>query len=79
MPFSPDTTITDIKSAIGSVATNQITGISRVYVSNPDGPPENGSIVVGTPTFQVEDDTSCEAEGQSDVPMRLRCQTKRRT
>jgi hypothetical protein len=68
MPFSPDTTLTDIKSAIGSVATNQITGISRVYVSNPDGPPENGSIVVGTPTFQVEDDTTAKLKVNLTFP-----------
>lgn len=57
MSFSPDTTLTDIKAAIGAVATSQITGIARVYVSNPDGPPENNSVVVGTPTFEVQDDT----------------------
>lgn len=58
MTYAPDSTIADIKTAIANVATTQISGVGRPYISEPDGPPEDGSVVVGSPQFKLTEDYS---------------------
>lgn len=69
--FSPGTTISDLKDAIGSIATSQITGIVRVYTNEPDGPPENGSLIVGSPRWEVLDDTNGKLKVRLTFPLRM--------
>jgi hypothetical protein len=71
MSFNPGNTIADLKTAIGAIATSQITGITRVYANEPDGPPENGSLIVGSPRFEVVDDTNAKLKVRLTFPLRL--------
>lgn len=56
--FNPDNTILNIKNALANIAATQISGVTRTYAEEPDGPPEDGSVVVGSPQFRIEDNTS---------------------
>lgn len=56
--YQTSTTVSDIKNALANIAATQVAGIVRTYATEPDAPPEGGSVVVGSPTFRVMDDTN---------------------
>ena len=56
--YQPSTTIADLRAAIGNLASSQIANVARVYTTEPDGPPEDHSIVVGSPTWRILSDTN---------------------
>lgn len=56
--FQPSPTIADMKAALGNIGSSQIANISRVYLTEPMGPPEDHSLVIGSPTFRTLDDTN---------------------
>lgn len=70
MSFSPTTTISDLKTALGNIASSQITGITRVYTNEPDGPPEDNSVIVGSPQFKVIDETIGKVKVLLTFPLR---------
>jgi hypothetical protein len=63
--FQPDSTLTNIKTELGAIVTAQVGGITRVYTTEPDGLPEDGSVVVGSPQFKVDEVYS----GKLDIPL----------
>lgn len=68
--YSPDNTIANLKNALANIAITQIPTITRPYVSEPDGPPEDGSIVVGVPKWRVTDDYSGKLQVELKFPVR---------
>lgn len=56
--FMPDDAVKNLKVALGNIGSSQVANVTRVYTTEPDKPPEDNSIVVGSPTFDVLSDTN---------------------
>lgn len=56
--YQTSPTVLNIKNALVNVALLNVAGVLRGYATEPDAPPEGGSVVVGSPTFRVKDDTN---------------------
>lgn len=67
--YQPDNTVKNIKEALGAVASSQVANVSRVYTKEPEGPPEDHSIVVGSPTFRMLDDTNAKMQMEFVFPV----------
>jgi hypothetical protein len=76
MTFNPGNTVADLKTALGNIASTQIAGITRVYTNEPDGPPEDNSVIVGSPQFKVLDETVSKGKVVFTFPIRY-CVTRR--
>lgn len=53
-----DTIISPVIAALAQIIKNQVAGVSTVYEQPPDGPPEDGSVLLPLANFKVLDDTN---------------------
>lgn len=72
--FQPSDTVKNLKTGLGAVGSTQIANVERVYPTEPVGPPENHSLVVGSPTFRVLDDTNAKMLIEWTFPVSYCCQ-----
>lgn len=74
--FQPDNTVANVKAALAAVITNNVANVTRVYTSEPDGPPEDNSVVIGGVAFRPTDYTSGKMQVVFKFPVRF-CRRRR--
>ncbi len=53
-----DSIISPVVAAIATIIQTQVAGVSYVYQQPPDGPPENGTVVIPLSAYKILDDTN---------------------